>query len=279
MACHYFISSVLMLSACTPVTQQLIDDANQLAEINGFTQRYIQTDHFNVYTLSRVGAAEKTAAVYIEGDGHAWMSRTRVSLNPTPREPLALKLAAVDRHHENVFYIARPCQFLMTAVDPACSPEYWTSQRYSQAVVDSLNEVLNQLKVNYQMDAFHLVGFSGGAAIAVLLAATRNDVLSIRSVAGNLDSERFTEWHQVSPLKGSLNPADYAEQVATIPQRHFIGADDTVVPALLAESYRQSVASPRCIHNDLVVGVNHLSGWIELWPVLLNRLMSCAPLH
>ena len=48
--------------------------------------------------------------VYIEGDGYAWATTTDPSDDPTPINPLALRLAAVD-DAPNVLYLARPCQF------------------------------------------------------------------------------------------------------------------------------------------------------------------------
>ena len=48
--------------------------------------------------------------IYIEGDGRAWLNKNRPSLDPTPKNSLALKLAEIDPA-PNVIYLARPCQY------------------------------------------------------------------------------------------------------------------------------------------------------------------------
>ena len=58
----------------------------------------------------RRGAGEDVT-IYIEGDGFAWVSRRQPSTNPTPVNPLALRLAATDPSPA-VAYLARPCQYV-----------------------------------------------------------------------------------------------------------------------------------------------------------------------
>ena len=61
-----------------------------------------------------------------------------------------------------------------------------------------------------------LVGYSGGGAIAVLVAARRSDVVGIRTVAGNLDTRAFCKYQHVSALDGSMNPLAIAESFVRI---------------------------------------------------------------
>lgn len=44
--------------------------------------------------------------VYIEGDRHAWLSRTRLCADPTPHNPVALKLALADPAPGPLLYLA-----------------------------------------------------------------------------------------------------------------------------------------------------------------------------
>jgi hypothetical protein len=60
--------------------------------------------------------------------------------------------------------------------------------------------------------------------------AIRNDVLSLRTVAVNL-------YHHVSPISRSLNPIEVADKIKNIPQQHFIGGRDKVIPAFIARSF------------------------------------------
>jgi poly(3-hydroxybutyrate) depolymerase len=123
--------------------------------------------------------------------------------------------------------------------------------------------------------AVHLVGYSGGAAIAVLLAARRQDVASVRTVAGNLDSEAVNRMHRVSAMPESLNPIDVAPALARIPQIHFISQSDIVVPASIAARF--AAAATGCARVVTIVGPSHESGWAEQWPTLLHHIPACSP--
>lgn len=76
----------------------------------GFTKEYVKADIFSLTTYYRFIEGFETIRIYIEGDGRAWESKTKLSMNPTPSNPVALKLAIVDPL-KSVAYIARPGQF------------------------------------------------------------------------------------------------------------------------------------------------------------------------
>lgn len=205
--------------------------------------------------------------VYIEGDGHAWANRRTPSADPTPRELLVLRLAALDPASK-VLYLARPCQF--NRGGPAgCSPELWTNARYSQTVVSSLNRALDQAKSLAGATRLHLVGYSGGGALAVLVAAQRGDVADILTVAANLDTLAWTAHHGISPLAGSLNPADKARRVEAIPQTHLCGNQDQVVPPFLCQRYLARMGRPSTARCLVMNGVNHTQGLESRWTELL----------
>lgn len=94
--------------------------------------------------------------VYLEGDGHAWATATQPSLDPSPHNLLVARLA-VDDPTPNA-YLARPCQFVMA---PTCEPALWTDRRFSQEVVTSLSQALDQMKQRYGNREYELVGYSG----------------------------------------------------------------------------------------------------------------------
>ena len=50
----------------------------------------------------------------------------------------------------NSVYIARPCQYMMGNSMDSCTRALWTSARYSQSVVDSMNRPISAMKVPYQ---------------------------------------------------------------------------------------------------------------------------------
>ena len=256
------------------------DDAQQLARHAGLNSQVLQGGTFQLQVFYRLESSPENAAsaplrIYIEGDGFAWINRYRISPDPTPRNPIALKLAATDRSAA-VLYVARPCQYIGVGRNPNCTQKYWTSHRFAPEVIASTSAVIDQAKKAAGATAIELVGFSGGGAVAVLVAARRSDVVGIRTVAGNLDHVTLNRRKKVSPLIGSLNAADVAERVSTIPQIHFVGADDHVIGAYVAESYRRRTAASTCIKIQEILGASHTDGWDDIWPNLLTSpLPSC----
>lgn len=230
---------------------------------------------FVLQTYGRFGAPGQPVRVYIEGDGLAWATRTRLSRDPTPRDPLALDLAAADPA-ANVLYVARPCQYVGVPENPRCTPALWSSHRFSDDVVAATDAVIEAwLRRHSAAGGIELVGYSGGAAVAALVAARRSDVRSLRTVAGNLDHEVVNRHHRVSPLTGSLNAADVAQRLAAVPQIHFIGGSDRIVPPSAAQSYAARSGTTRCVGIEPVAGADHTDGWRERWPALLRRPMPC----
>lgn len=147
---------------------------------------------------------------------------------------LSLRLAVLDPS-PNVIYLARPCQFVGS--DPACGVAYWTSWRYAEEVVSSMGEALDQAIAGLPGHGVHLVGYSGGGTIAALLAERRADVMSLRTIAGNLDVSTVNRHNRVSATPNSLNPIDNAASLTALPQIHWIGEDDNVVPPVVAQRF------------------------------------------
>ena len=226
-----------------------------------------------LFALARVADASAALRVYIEGDGYAWANRNQPSADPTPRQPIALELALLDRH-PNLLYLARPCQYLSPPAK-GCKPALWTSHRFSPEVIDMMEEALTGYAQAHEVRKLELVGYSGGAALAVLLAARRSDVLSLRTVAGNLDSEGINRLHRVSPMPGSLNPLDVARALTGLPQLHFVGGQDVVVPAGIARAFLERVGQG-CGRWVEVPAVGHQDGWVEAWPGLLGQDPVCG---
>ena len=256
------IITCLLLSACSSV-------ALQREEFSEFVKYEIQADPFLLTSYERVVKKGGTANIYIEGDGRAWLSKSRPSLDPTPKNPLTLKLAQIDPAL-NVIYLARPCQYSKLVEQGACPQKYWTSHRFAPEVIEAMDIALDDMKQRHQIKSFNLIGYSGGGNIAALLTARRDDVVSLRTVAGNLDHELQSNIHKVSLMPHSLNAKDVASDIAHIPQIHFVGAQDKIVPIELAESYKWS-GNSHCIENKIVPNVDHHRGWQENWINLLNQ--------
>jgi hypothetical protein len=181
--------------------------AERIARQGGLEKMVLETAAFplTAFLRYRTGGDRDVLVVYIEGDGAAWVSRNWLSPDPTPRRPLSLMLAARDPS-PCLAYLARPGQY----ADPGrrIEPVYWSGKRFAPEVVASLSQALDILLTKTGTRRIRLVGYSGGAALAVLLAAGRPDVIHLTTFAGNLDPEALNRYHGVSPLAGSLNPLD-----------------------------------------------------------------------
>lgn len=243
--------------------------AMTLAGESGLISGKISTTTFPIVSWQRITPPVHSLRVYIEGDGFAWKNRTTPSDNPTPHNPTGLALAAADRH-ENVLYLARPCQFIGPPMPARCSANIWTQDRFSPAVVEAMNEALSQVVVRYPGVKLDLVGYSGGGNIAALLAARRSDVHSLRTVAGNLDVAWVNALHHVTPMPDAASAIDLAPGLRTLPQRHYSGEDDSTVPPAVARHFQQAVGG-KCTQIEVVSGMAHGSDWGAIWPRLLAQ--------
>jgi len=157
-----------------------------------------------------------------------------------------------------------------------CLETHWSDQRFSEDLVAASDQAISQLVTETAAPALDLVGYSGGGSLAVLLAARRQDVRSLRTVAGNLDHQEFSRYHRVSPLSGSLNPLDVAGKVALNPQLHFVGRQDDTVPERITERFLAALPAPNCAEKVEVEEADHTNGWLAQWPALLQRQLPCA---
>lgn len=267
--------TALFLAGCASVSLEGRHDlAREIAASAQMQPRTLSASPFALSSFVRITAPSQPAHVYIEGDGLAWLSRSEPSLNPTPTDPVALRLAAKDSA-ANVIYLARPCQYSGAANGGRCAMKYWMGSRYAPEVLRSYNTALDQLKAQHRLSGFDLIGFSGGGTMAAILAGQRDDVRSLRSVAGNLDHEEHSRVHDVSKLGNSLNPPQYADKLARVPQYHFIGGEDNIVPKSIYDSYARALPAQDCTGYKIVQGVGHDSGWMDVWPELLRVTPRC----
>ncbi len=255
---------VLALAGCAGLPAV---EPQALAQQYGFVVSDIAVDGFVLRTYQRVTDPQKPWHLYIEGDGRAWLSISQPSADPTPRQPVALQLAVRDPW-PNVIYLARPCQYTLNK-SPACQVEYWTSRRFSSDVIDSMNRAVEVLAQQVPRQPIHLIGYSGGGAVAVLLAARRDDIASLRTVAGNLDHVALNAHHKVSSMPGSLNAMDVAVLLKRLPQIHFVGGKDKVVPEFVAQNFVRATGS-ECSTLVKQSAASHDDGWVENWADLLK---------
>lgn len=270
------VLSGLLVAGCASTSPQARrEKTDSLISKHGWQKVMLDAGYFALagYVPQRFGAVSSRAAtltVYIEGDGFAFRAR-QPSEDPTPLNPLALELAI--RHGEvfpdkTVAYLARPCQYVTGADALHCNDQYWATHRFSPEVIVSTNKALDQLKQRAGASSLVLVGYSGGGAVAALVAARRSDVTRLVTVAGTLDHRAWTSLHKVSPMDGSLNPADVWQKLQDIPQIHFVGAKDTIMPVAVAEAYRSRFPVAKRPEVQVVPDFDHECCWAERWSSL-----------
>ena len=238
-----------------------------LPEPEGFVYQEIITKDFPLASWARITKEGAPLRIYIEGDGLAWINAYTPSSDPTPSDLMLLDLAGMD-DSSNVAYLARPCQFVMSR---ECRIYYWTAGRFDPKVVHAETEAVRTLIRQYKAPSVELVGYSGGGAVALLTAPDIPEVSKIYTIAGVSDHRAWTSFHKDSPLKGSLNPADYKEKLEKIPQTHFAGGADKVVPVSLTEQFVYSMKGGKA-EVVVVPGVSHNKGWKKVWKRLIEPL-------
>ncbi|OEU59820.1 MAG: hypothetical protein BA870_02625 [Desulfuromonadales bacterium C00003094] len=248
--------------------EQRKKNAESLARQHGWCFMKLPVAPFTLVAFlpESVNAVE-VLTIYIEGDGLAWISSSQPSTNPTPARPVGLELAL--QHPRGVaVYLARPCQYVEGVDADSCSAIYWTDGRFAPELIDATDRAVDQLKQRFNASTIELVGYSGGGAIAALVAARRKDVGRLVTVAGTLDHEVWTRIHRVRPLERSLNPADAWQDLVAVPQLHFVGAADKKVPPAVAESYRKHFPENYRPEIRVINGFDHSCCWVENWAKL-----------
>ena len=203
--------------------------------------------------------------VYIEGDGLAYLDARTPSSDPTPLDPLALRLAAADPGPA-VLYLGRPCQFAPGRADLRCGVGAWTTARFGANVVAAVEDALDRERAKAPGRKLVLVGYSGGGVVAALVAARRSDVALLVTVAAPLDVADWTRRRGVSPLAGSAFPLDRAERLSNVQLVAFAGQKDETVPvASIGSAVGRLGPSAKLI---VVPAFDHRCCWVRDWPNL-----------
>ena len=244
-----------------------------LAAAAGWPWRIIQAGGFSLASASRPGPPGAMLTVFLEGDGLAYVNRTQPAQDPTPTEPMALRLALTHQALGPLAWLGRPCQYTLPQQGQGCSPALWTSRRYAPEVVASLGAALDAMKAATGASGLLLVGYSGGGALAALLAAGRTDVLGLITVAANLDLAGWVAQKDLAPLVGSQDPAlAAAPRLGRLPQWHFTGTADRVTGAGAVQGFIRRLPPEAPAQLIDLPGFDHECCWLNDW----NRLVRPA---
>ena len=225
-----------------------------------FVYNEVETSQFKIASWQKITDINADYRIYIEGDGYAFNANGQPTHNPTPHGELMRELSFNDTA-PNVIYLTRPCQFVK---DDACRVEYWTTKRFAPEVVEAEYEAIKQTVGDKNVT---LIGFSGGAQIASLIAVKYSDlkIKKIITIAGNLDHKAWTDYHNLPELTGSLNLADYKEKFALVEQIHYVGADDNIIPPELTQKF---------VPQDKIITIKnatHNTGWKKAYSLIYQQ--------
>lgn len=270
------MAASLLSAGCANVShQERVDSAHSLVSSSGWVTLMTPDSPYPLWSAQPRDQHHSrdlpSLVVYLEGDGLAWLSRNQPSLDPTPVQPVSLQLALAHPRAagEAVAYLGRPCQYMRGS---HCRTALWTSHRFSAEVVASTQAAIDQIKTRAGAQSITLVGHSGGGVLAALVAARRNDVERLVTIASPLDHARWTRELRLTPLTGSLNPIHDIDRLRQIDQVHVIGLKDAVVPPSVVRGFvgeLQSGSTPSKTTEVIELdGFDHLCCWTRDWPGL-----------
>lgn len=265
--CGCSLALALLAAGCAAPSARF----DQMAEHTGLTRLEMNGAGLRhaVY-LPRRPLREGPVHVYLSGDGRPYIRPTLPAADPTPRRPVILELMAQDRGPR--LLLGRPCYHGL-ARSRGCSADLWTDARLGETVRDSMVAALGRLITPEH--SVVLIGYSGGGALAILLARRLPRVKAVVTLAGNLDPAAWTRLHGLSPLDGSLEPTAGGPLPPELVQRHYAGElDRTIPPGLIAAAARRLGSEVR-----VLPGASHGRGWSRQWPALLAEIRRASEEH
>jgi hypothetical protein len=252
------LAIVLCLLAAGCSSSRRIDE---LAREAGLERVVVDAAGYASVTYLKHGAAP--LAVFLEGDGAPWRGGVEPSEDPTTRHPVALELLL--RTPGAGAYVGRPCYHRLE--DPRCTPDHWTHARYSEAVVNSMIAAVREAAQLAGVRQIELVGYSGGGALAVLVAERLEGVVSVTTIGANLDVEAWTRHHRYLPLERSLDPAR-SDRAHPWRELHLQGARDVNVPPATTDAYFARYPGAQ---RRVIAEFDHVCCWVDAWPELLGQ--------
>jgi hypothetical protein len=261
--CTVLMATALASAGCVDAGSWI----NRLAQQTGFQNDVVTGSRFRhrVYRNEARAGQSRVLHVYIEGDGRPFLRPTTVAFDPTPRDPLMLRLMALDAAPS--VYLGRPCYFGLNR-DRGCNAVYWTVRRFAPEVVDSMADALRSEAARSGATSIEIFGHSGGGTLAVLLSARIPGVTRVVTIGANLDIDAWCALHGYSPLLGSLNPAELNLHPRSLRLLHLVGSDDTNTPPALVKSAASRTGTIGSVH--IVRGYTHNCCWQEIWGSVLS---------
>ncbi len=261
-----YVAFFIILISCSSFEIRT-NKAFNLAKEHNYNSTTEYTSEFPIQVFAQ-NHQTTHAIIYFEGDGLV-LTSSGIAFNPTPTDPMALRLAIADQRSLTKIVINRPFHYFDCT---NCDNKYWTQARYSQEIITSIAEVIKKLQTKYEFKTFDIVAYSGGAAVAFLIATHfRENIKSIITFAGNVDPFAWCKFHETAPLTQSLNPLDNIDTLRTIPQKHFCGTADHNTTLAITQNFQKKLISNN-VEIIIVEDFQHDSNWPNYWKTKLMKL-------
>ncbi len=252
----------LFITGCSSASSSFAIQASH----SGFKTTYIEGLNYKHTLYKNKKSNTDVLHVYLGGDGTPWFKGRYITRDPTPLKPIMLDL--MKRDQSAAIYLGRPC-YHQQKMPANCDNSLWTNKRYSPTVVDSMAIALKRYISRYNISKVSLFGFSGGGALAMLLAPKIKEVDRVVTLAGNLDTDAWTADHGYAPLSGSLNPALQPPLSARIQQFHYLGEKDRNITVKLVKSVIKRQKNTQLI---ILKQADHHCCWLKHWDKFLDSL-------
>lgn len=253
------IAQTILSSACT-----VRPEWQRLADRQGLDLGWVDSSEFRHLVIAN-SAPGDALRIYIEGDGLPWIREQRVSIDPTPSNPVLLRLMSAD--DTAAVYLGRPCYFGTSTSQP-CKPALWTAERYAEPIVESMCEAANRLSSRRGAVAVELIGYSGGGAIALGMRACTRHLISITTIAANLDVNAWSAYHRYTPLVLSRHLTSRHDIRPDVRETHWQCRGDRRVPPSITDAY--FAAHPEAT-RVIVDNCSHEHGWERYRSAILRR--------
>jgi hypothetical protein len=258
----FLVLGAALLCACADPSRR----ADALARSLDFEKQIEMGDGFRHIVYRNTAATQGGMLhVYIDGDGTPYWQPDIIAVDPTPHDPLMLRLMALDSAHS--IYLGRPCYFALYR-DHACNPLFWTMRRFAPEVLDSMEAVLRGELARAGATRAELFGHSGGGTLAVLLAQRVNAVTRVVTIGANLDLTAWCDLHHFTPLLGSVNPVDQHPSRADLETLHLVGENDTNTPPFLVQAAARDRGGEPV---RVVTHFDHECCWESTWREILRE--------